>query len=183
MKAVVPSREQAVASLLKLQNSAVLCTKLVQLTVSACELLFSQIARSFFVPFCMAAAASCARIRVKAATTLLQTISVYNVLLPLSAAFPLHARGSTAVGDNLPESLGIRWSHGVPKILVHSFSVEDGYKQLVEVTALQYKLKHYTQATTASVAGVNVQCRSSRICSIASFLNPSQPYAAQNFIH
>lgn len=158
MKLVVPSREQAAASLSKLHSSAKLCTRLVQLSVAACELLFSQMARSFFVPFCMTAAAACASVRVRACITLMQTISLYNVLLPLSAALPLHARGSAAVGQHLPESLGINWSFGIPHLLVNKFTEQDGYQQLVDASSAQYGLKHCTQPTTAATTGADFCC-------------------------
>jgi hypothetical protein len=153
VKLVVPSREQATMSLSKLYSSAKLCARLVQLSVAACELLFSQMARSFFVPFCMTASAACASVRVRACVTLMQTISLYNLLLPLSAAFPLHARGNATVGQDLPESLGINWSHGIPHVLVNIFTQKDGYQQLVDASALQYGLKHYTQPMAPSTTG------------------------------
>lgn len=147
MRLVVPSREQAVSLLSQLHSSAKLCARLVQLSIAACELLFSQMARSFFVPFCMTAAAACASIRVRACLTLMQTISLYNVLLPLSAAFPLHVWGTTTVGQDLPESLSINWSSGSPHLLVNSFTEDAGYQHLVDSSTAQYGLKHYTQPT------------------------------------
>ena len=159
VKLVVPSREQAAASLSQLHNSAKLCARLVQLTVAACELLFSQMARSFFVPFCMTAAAACASIRVRACLALMQTISLYNVLLPLSAAFPLHARGSEGVGKDLPESVAVKWTCGIPHLLVNSFEEHDGYQRLVDSSAAQFGLKHYTQPTQAPSTGAASYCR------------------------
>lgn len=151
---LVPSREQATASLSKLHSSAKLLARLVQLSVPACELLLSQLARSFFVPFCMTAAAACASVRVKACVTLMQTISLYNVLLPLSAALPLHSRAAAAVGEHLPESLGINWSHRIPHLLANGFTEKDGYQRLVDRSAVQYGLKLCTQPTAPPATGV-----------------------------
>jgi hypothetical protein len=153
MKLVVPSREQATMALSKLCSSARLCARLVQLSVGASELLFAQMSRSFFVPLCMTASAACASVRIKACVSLMQTITLYNVLLPLSAAFPLHARGCAAVGQALPESLGVNWSDGVPHLQVNAFTEQDGYQQLVDASAAQYSLKHYTQPTAAPIEG------------------------------
>lgn len=152
-KLVVPSREQATETLCKLHSSAKLCAKLVQLSVAACELFFSQMARSFFIPFCMTAAATCASIRVRACAVLVHTVRLYNGLLPLSATFPLHARGSAAVGEHLPESLGINWSYGIPHVLVHAFREKDGYQQIVDDSSAQYSIKHYTQPTAPPTTG------------------------------
>jgi hypothetical protein len=136
----VPSREAAVFCLCLLQSSIQLEAKLAFLCAHACEALLAQVAASFFVPFCLSAAAVAARLRVLSGSLLMHSVNVYGAMVPVAAMLPRGdwlKQGSS--GQTIPEMARISWVTGLPSVTFLPFeSGAQGFSRLAEQLAEQF---------------------------------------------
>jgi hypothetical protein len=121
----LPCMEAGQFALDCIRSAAALAVKLQHLCVHACAALLSQVAASFFVPFCLSGAAGAARVRVLCGCLLPHYVRVYNALVPIVLVFPAQ-RGSVSsamtAGASAPEMIRISWSKGLPKLEQVPFS-------------------------------------------------------------
>lgn len=134
-----PTREAAVFVLRRLHAAATLCAQLPTLCAVACEALLAQVAASYFVPFCLSAAAACARLRVAASSYLLKCVESYNSALPSVAAFP-QQRDTPSLGASLPQLLQVDWSAGLPGLRAVAFETPGGFQALAAQLAAQFEV-------------------------------------------
>eukprot|EP00892_Ulva_mutabilis_P001747 jgi/Ulvmu1/11573/UM079_0016.1 len=150
---VVPTQEEAAAALAQLLADAQLCAQMAVLCTRASELLLSQMAHSFFLPFCLTAASVCATLRISASSHLMQCVSVYNSFVPVAAALPRAKSDGGPLNPSLPESLRVRWVHGLPCVVSQDFPTSAGFRQLAARLHAQHDVAYGAHSISASVTG------------------------------
>jgi hypothetical protein len=113
----VPCREAALHVLGLLRTSILLATRMPHLCARACEPLLGQVASSYFVPFCLTAAAVASRVRVLASALLLRLTDTYAQLVTIAAMLPSgHIAHSGLAAAHVYESAHVTWHHGLPDV-------------------------------------------------------------------
>lgn len=150
-RVALPCREAGERALQLLLADLRLAARLQALCVHACEALLAQVAASYFVPFCLTAAAVAARVRVLSGAAMMAIVRAYNTAVPLFAVFPAR-RLDVAAAIDVAETVRVTWRHGVPSVALAPFaSGAAGWKSTAERLAAQYGV---TQSAGIGASGV-----------------------------
>lgn len=153
LRMVVPSQATAVTALAELVVEVQLCCRMSMLCMEASQALVPQMANSFFLPFCLTAAATMATLRVNSTSHLLQCIAVFNQLVPVAAALPYRSARAGNVRC-LPESLGVQWRNGLPAVVVNHFRSTAGFFDLNMHLCAQHCVSYGACANNSHTPGV-----------------------------
>lgn len=150
----MPAQQTAMKALAELVAEVQICERMSKLCMRACELLLSQVAHSFFMPFCLTASAAISTLRISASSHLMQCITIYNNLVPVAASLPRRLSCKAAGSLFLPESLGVQWIHGLPCVVGHLFSTSDGFQQLGLRLGAQHDVCYTAEALQTHAPGL-----------------------------
>lgn len=150
----MPAQQTAMKALAELVAEVQICERMAALCVRACELLLSQVAHSFFMPFCLTASAMISTLRISASSHLMQCVTIYNSLIPVAASLPRRPSCEPADGMCLPESLGVQWMHGLPCVVGHLFSTPEGFHQLGLRLGAEHDICHGAEALQTHAPGL-----------------------------
>jgi len=156
-KLVVPTQETLIAAMTALMADIQICLRMTMLCTEAVELLLSQMAHSFFLPFTLAAASVCSNLRICASNHLMHCTNIYNTFIPVAAALPQRKAGESEDSPCLPEALGVNWVGGLPRMVCHTFSSSDGFHQLGANTSAQHDVAYGAGSFSVSIEGATLR--------------------------
>lgn len=147
----VPTQEAGLLRLTTVLSSVHAAARLAQFCVTAAGPLLAQVAASYFVPFCLSAAAVVSRLRILACTALARLSSAYTALVPVIAALPRNDwRTPKRPGSALPEMVRIVWPAGSPVVTDVPFECgQAGFAALADEQRSRHAVIQSAGATTA----------------------------------
>jgi hypothetical protein len=154
----VPCREAALLCLRTLSSAATIAARLPHLCASACEALFAQVSASFFVPFCLSAAAVAARVRVLGSALLLKQLESFTDLVTIAAMLPRGPKAAAAWADahGVPEMARVTWAHGLPQVHFVAFQAgEAGFEQLAAALAERHAIMQHAGVAVKERGGLS----------------------------
>lgn len=160
LQVTLPCREAVLLALQRVQACAELMAATARACLDAARRLLAQVAASFFVPLCIAAASLAARLRVMACARLLALVQAHQLLFALAVVCPLRRPAQSGVGADVPCALSVTWAHGTPTLLALPCAAGARLPNLAAQAALDYGVLQSAGTLPSRDSGVHACARS-----------------------